>query len=165
MRAAQDLELDEDTGFQAREMRFQHVGWGILCLFVLTAVSGLLGGGPLSTAHMETDILRIDYHRFTRREAKTPLDITYRRKAGDTSLVLEFDSSCLIEAELEEARPNPKGAMARAGEGLSFEFDLAPAAEWTRLHFLLRPSKAGARHCKVTAEGRSTLAFDQFVLP
>lgn len=165
MRSAQDLDLEEDTGFQVREWRFQRIGWGILCLLVLAALSGVLGGGPLSRTRVEKDILSIEYERFSRREAKSPLDVTYRRKAGDTSLVLEFDSACLAEAELEQARPDPKGAMARAGEGLSFEFELAPGAESTTLHFLIRPSKAGVRHCKVTADGRATLDLKQFVLP
>lgn len=165
MRPAQDLDLEEDLDFQRREWRFQRIGWLLLCLCVLAAMAGLLGTGPLSRTSAEKDILRIEYHRFSHRDATTPLNVIYRHKAGDTSLVLEFDRKCLADAELERTRPVPKGAMARTGEGLSYEFDLAPGAEWTTLHFLLKPSRAGPLHCKVMAEGLAALEFEQFVFP
>lgn len=160
-----DIDFDEDMGFQRREWGFQRMGWAFLAAFVLAALAGLFGSGPLSRAKVETGVLRVDYERFAHKDAESRLEVTYRRKAGDTSLVLEFDKECLAEMEVEAARPEPKSTMAREGEGLSYVFDLAPEAEWTKLQFHMKPEKAGRRKCKVKAEGLAILEFEQFVYP
>lgn len=160
------LDFEEDMAFQAREWRWQRIGWGSLGVIVLLAMAGLLGSGPASRSKVEKTYLRIDYDRFAHRETTTPLDITYRHKQGDTSLVLEFDRSCLQGLEMEGTRPEPKATMAREGEGISLEFDLAPGAEWTKLHFRLKPDKAGLRRCRVRSDaGMEYLEFSQLVYP
>jgi hypothetical protein len=161
-----DLEMDEDMGFQKREWAFQRIGWAVLGIFVLGALAGFFGPGPASRTQVEQRLLRVDYQRFAHRDAPTPVEVTYRHKQGDTSLVLIFDSGCLANAQLEEARPEPKAVMARHAEGLSFQFDLAPEAEWTKLHFQLRPEKLGRRKCMVRVDEESVpLEFAQYVYP
>lgn len=164
--SGEKLDFTENMRFQACEWRWQRIGWGILGLIVILAMAGVLGDGPASRTKVEKTFLRVDYHRFTHRETVTPLDITYRHKEGDTSLVLEFDRSCLQGLAVEETRPEPKANMAREGEGISLEFDLAPDAPWTKLHFRVKPDKAGLRRCRVRSDaGMEYLEFSQLVYP
>jgi hypothetical protein len=77
------LQLKEDLEFQRREWRFQRVSWWGLSTFVVVAMLGVFGGGPLSTASATSadGVLRVKYERFVRVGARTRLVIDSQRSA------------------------------------------------------------------------------------
>jgi hypothetical protein len=76
-KGARELEIKQDLVFQRREWAVQRIGWWILTAFVVAALLGLFGGGPLSSAragHPDAP-LRVEYERFVRVGAPTRLTL------------------------------------------------------------------------------------------
>ena len=48
---ARDDPFGEDLGFQVREWRLERIGWAVMVVIIVAALSGVLGGGGLVAAH------------------------------------------------------------------------------------------------------------------
>jgi hypothetical protein len=60
------MEINADLEFQRRVWAAQRIGWIAIGAFVIAALVGVFGQGPLSSAAAGGNALRIEYERFAR---------------------------------------------------------------------------------------------------
>lgn len=60
------LEINDDISFQKKFWHIERVFWGLLFLFILAALSGVFGKGPVSETSRRLANLNITYNRFLR---------------------------------------------------------------------------------------------------
>ncbi|HXW04799.1 MAG TPA: hypothetical protein VD833_06185 [Vicinamibacterales bacterium] len=99
------LEIDQDLVFQRREWRVQRVGWWALCLFVVAALAGVFGEGPISRTRAEGTGLSAEYDRFIRTGRPTRLTASWSPAGGEASLRL--DRAYFDRVRLEQVTPAP----------------------------------------------------------
>ena len=107
---ARTLDIEEDLAFQQKEWFWQRVGIGLLTLFVLAAMAGVMGGGgPLSGAEIAdpSGRLRVEYQRMVRRGAASELRIHLR---SDPPGFIQFwiASPYLEFVTVESIEPEPQ---------------------------------------------------------
>lgn len=140
----------------------------LLVLFVLSAMAGLFGDGPLSDATASSDDgrLRVDYQRFCRRQTPDSLQVSLPTQPGVNYVVLAMNSEFAARVQINEIFPAPQQsthhqtgllhfATDGSGEPLSIRFDLEPRhAGRQRAHFIVGPP---GKHSEVR--------FQQLVYP
>jgi hypothetical protein len=72
-----DLEIDEDFEWERGEWTFERIGWGLMALFILAALAGFFGRGPVSsrTAGIENGPFWVEYQRFVRYNAPEEIHV------------------------------------------------------------------------------------------
>lgn len=155
VRRVGDIELDEDDAFQRREWAVQRAGWAVLSLFVLAALAGAFGHGPLSSAEATAGTVQVRYERFVRWETPTTLEVT---AGAPGSFVL--GAAYLARVRVEEIHPEPKAQQPVPG-GVRYTFDGAPAV----VRFTVEPQRMGRLHGRLVAPGGATTTLRQFVYP
>ncbi len=143
------LQVDEDEPLQAREWRFQRVGWGLLASLVIAALLGVFGNGPLSTARAvdPTGQLRVDYDRFVRHVAQTDLVLTIAPTAATAGRVTAVvDQTWFTDAIwLEQISPQPSSSTLH-GDVVELEFEVRDPAQPLAIGIRYRPDAIGVLH-------------------
>jgi hypothetical protein len=164
-----DLELDDDEPFQLREARFQRVGSAVLVAFVIAALAGLFGSGPLSDATAEVPGgLRVEYRRLAQYE--TPDSLTIRLPAADATRPerrVWLDRHYLEDVRVEGVTPLPQRVEA-TDRGSVYVFPVAPGHPLV-VTFQMQPERLGVVRGAVgvdRADGEGpSVAFRQLVWP
>jgi hypothetical protein len=106
---ADRLQIDEDLTFQHREWRAQHAGWLVLCAFVVAALLGLFGSGPLSDARagQRGAPLWIEYERFVRQGAAERLTIHLDGSEPRESLEIRVSRGYFDALRIDRITPEP----------------------------------------------------------
>jgi hypothetical protein len=76
--------FESELAFHQREWRLQRIGWGLLALFLLLALGGLFGDGPLSHSRDASAAGSVEYERFVRDGLATELIVTPASAAGSS---------------------------------------------------------------------------------
>ena len=158
----QDLELVPPAN--PATWRRERIGWAVLAVFLVAAVIGVFGAGPLSRTTISAGNVRLEYDRFLRMSAASALQITLSpdgKAAGEQGVTL--DHAYLDRIRVHTVVPEPKRTLARP-DAVEFVFatasDGAPVTAW--FHITLdRPGVASGR---LTAAGE-TLEFWQLAYP
>jgi hypothetical protein len=156
------LQLDDDIDFQRRESRVQRIGWWCLSAFVLAALLGAFGSGPLSHAVAEASGLAVEYERFLRADARSLL--TVELPASGTAAELSISRSYIDAVDITRMLPEPSVSELREGDAVfSFERrDTAPASMIVRIEF--KPRTMG-RPTATLRSGGATVTFTQLTYP
>lgn len=136
-----DYPIEEYMAFQRREWISERIGWCLLILIALVALSGLLAYGPLSRAHA-TDTshrLSIEYDRFERITVATHL--TLRVAAPTAPFAIRLGSDFTSHFELDSVEPRPQRST-QGRDGLVLTFDPPPGGDFTAVLWY-RPRRAG----------------------
>jgi hypothetical protein len=165
---AGDLDIDTDLPFQRRSWFVQRIGWVVMSLFVLGALAGLLGPGPLSRARVSVpNVLEVEYQRFTRYDDAETLTVRLAPSVSETSVVrLSLNRQYLDHSKVESVLPSPERVEA-AADGAVFAFRIADPGRPVEIAFTMRPQKIGRVQARVRIEdgrGRET-TFRQFAYP
>ena len=158
------LQIDEDLAFQRREWQVQRIAWWVLTAFVVAALLGLFGGGPLSrTAAVDaTGALRVEYERFLRVGTHQRLVIRARvAKPGDQPLRLQIDRGYFDAMKVERVQPEPDSMDIGPGE-VTFQFGPAAPGEIAIL-IDAEPRHAGRQQTLIRAGTGSAVAIRQFI--
>lgn len=160
-----DLEIRQHKHFQQREWRLERFGWGLIALFVLAGLLGLLGPGPLSwaTARSDGGLVEVEYQRFTHWIADDTVEIHVSSDAvqGDT-VEVTLTGDWVLAADLNGITPEPSEQRSTP-QGMVLEIPVQdPAAVDVELSF--RPTSIGRLHATVTA-GSESAQFSQLVWP
>ena len=149
--------------FHRREWRIQRVGWAFIAAFLLLALAGLFGGGPLSHARSGGDEDgSIEYERFTRSGAPTTLTITPAAAAGRGVKSVAMSASYLQAFRIEQVLPQPSG-MRRDAERFVYEF--ASSSPNAPIVFLLHPDALGRHTATVVIDAGQPLTLSKFTYP
>jgi hypothetical protein len=153
------LQIDEDLNFQRREWQIQRAGWVAMALVILAALIGVFGTGPLSSATIEGEGLRLEHERFGRLERNTELRFTIGG-TGDPVL-LRIGNGYLEWVKIESITPEP-GKTEAVSDGVVFHFALQGPATVT---FHVRPEKFGLASGKAQLGQAAPITFRQFIYP
>lgn len=154
-----DLEIEQDLAFQRREWRFQRIGFFVLVLFVVGALLGLFGSGPLSRAEARTGGLIVKYERLTRVYRDTRLTI---EMPPATSYELGLDRNSFDRMRIERVHPEPAGIEIGANE-VRFRFDPPGAGDGPLTAIFEITLRAPGLHRINLRAGNATASFNQFV--
>jgi len=107
-----DLLIDEEIHLQKKGWIVQRVGWVLLFLFILLAVLGLFGEGPLSKRTITTGTIKTEYERFGRHEHETPIKFESK---NENITVVAVPQQYLKEFKLSKVVPEPESQVASEG--------------------------------------------------
>ena len=158
--AEAQLGLPEYQGHSTAEK----IAFAMLVLFVLAALVGLFGDGPLSqtSAASNDGQMRVEYQRFCRRHAQQLLDITLPTPAGATSVELRVDAEYLRSVQITEIFPQPLQSTHHQAGILRFATDGSGEPLNVRVH--LEAQQAGSQQARLSA-GTQAVQFKQIVYP
>lgn len=158
--AEAQLGLPEYRGHTTAEK----IAFALLVLFILAALAGVFGDGPLSqsTAASSDGQMRIEYQRFCRRHAQQLLDVTVPTQAGANSVELRVNAEYLRSVQITEIFPQPLQSVYHQTGLLRFSTDGSGAPMNIRVH--LEAQHAGSQRARLSA-GSQTVDFKQFVYP
>ena len=161
-----DLEVNQDLKHQRLEWKVERAGWIVMALFILAALAGLLGRGPLSdsVAGERGSRLWAEYQRFARYQA--PAIIRVHLTPGDSpegKVRLRLNRDFIERIELRLVDPEPEIVAADAG-GMVYTFLLA-AGQPTTVTYHLEANAFGSLPVSLAVEGGDALSFRQFIYP
>jgi hypothetical protein len=158
------LQLDDDSDFQRREWRMQRIGWWCLGVFVVAALVGVFGSGPLSHTVAEASGLSVDYERFLRSGTASRLTIEMPPSGTGTSAELSLSRAYVDAIEIEQILPAPTASELRGDEAL-FVFERREAASMPfTVEIKFAPRRMGRPTATVRGGGAS-ITFSQLTYP
>jgi hypothetical protein len=164
---AKEIEVGEDLEFQQRSWVVQRIGWIVIALVIIAALSGLFGAGPLSQATVgnEGDALRLVYDRFERMDSPATLDIYLGPEVANEGQVrLWISRDYLKGASVQQVTPPPEQVEIGA-DRLIYTFRVADAARPALVTFDLEMAQSGRLVGQMGLTDEAPLSFWQFVYP
>jgi hypothetical protein len=109
--------------FQERSWLTQRIGWALLAVFVILALSGVFSRGVFSATRAEREgvPLTAEYERFQRRSAQTHFTIRAPRQTED-EVWLRLGRAFQDNYEIESIQPPPVRSNT-GGSGINLFFD------------------------------------------
>ena len=129
----------------------EKIAFSILVMFVIAALAGAFGDGPLSEASVTSEDaqLRVEYQRFSRRHAQQFLDITFPTQPGAKQAQLSINSDYLQKVQITDVFPRPLESSHHERGQLSFATDGSGKPMSVRVH--LESQQAGTQEARFTA--------------
>ena len=162
-----DLDIDQDLRFQKREWAFERISWVGMALFILAALLGLLGRGPMSDQIVTSPdgTLTVEYERFLNHRAATTLTV---RVSSDVTVGGTFRLAVNLDylrgVEIRQITPTPDHTETAEDRHL-FVFRAAEPGRPTVVVFHLEPEGPVTLHGQISVPGGPPAAFDQVVYP
>lgn len=158
------LRLPEYRGHSPAEK----IAFAMLVLFIVAALLGLFGDGPLSetTVSSADGRMHVQYQRFCRRDAPQSLNITLATRSDVDSIELSIGHDYLRSVQITEIFPEPAASMHQQAGRLRFITDGSGRAMTVRLH--LKPQRAGVLQARFAAGPpghQATVQLKQFAYP
>lgn len=160
--SAPEHDFESELAFHRTEWRVQRVGWIVLALFLLLALGGLFGSGPLSHVRTGNSAGRIEYERFVRNGTPTNVVVTATTDAARGISRVEITASYLEAFRIERITPEPTSVRID-GRQLLYEFASAAPGAAISLHIL--PQRPGRHSATVRIDGGAPLQLRQFTYP
>lgn len=162
-----DIDIGQDLKFQRRAWVTQRIGWGVMSVITLIALTGLLGRGPFARA-TETAAgsgLTVEYPRFDRHRSPQVLRVHLDDPSAivDDEVRLAFDRSFLEDVEVHAVYPEPDSVLAE-GELVVYVFQVSEQAPTTFIFNYLHQG-IGPAPATVALDGRAPVDFSHFVYP
>lgn len=160
-----ELQIDDAGTFQRREWVVQMVGTGLLTLFVLAGLVGLVGAGPLSSSTVTSPdgLVTVEHERVIHHEADESITLTFAPEAVEAgTITVELTGSWPGGIDLQSITPEPAAQIAVPG-GIVLELDAEPTGE-VEVSFSFRAQQHLDLEARV-AVGDDSVLFHQLVLP
>jgi hypothetical protein len=159
-----DLEIEEDMAFHRRLWFFERLGWGVILVVVIAALSGLFGSGISSSGSAATRGLEVDYDRFARYGADTTVRARFTLPDGQRQARIGVSTAFLERMRVEKVTPQPDSVEVGADQ-LFYVFAIAQGGPPSSVTFHLKPQRVGRASAQVTLGGEASVSFDQLVYP
>lgn len=160
-RSNRHLQVDDDEKVQTITEKIQHVGWGLLALFLIAAGVGAFGNSPLNDKQATQGAVSVEFERFVRQGTQSTLKV----KVADGNKTVWIPHKYLEKVEVEQIVPEPKNSLA-GQEGILYEFDRIEGSNELVVEFRLTPERPGNLEAKVAtspeAEGVRIRQFAYF---
>jgi hypothetical protein len=164
-----ELDVGYDEKFENRWRQVELASHGFMLLFILAALAGLLGRGPLShrTQRSINGLFSIDFEPLVRFGTSAQITVHLppsRQPAGDPMSTRLFLSSTIVEPlGIQQIIPRPSRAEAADG-GAFYAFENASEAGGAMIRVVIKPSSVGPVHIEARLGG-DRLSWTQWVLP
>jgi hypothetical protein len=163
--AVGDIQVNEDLSFLRKEWRVQRIGWLAMLVFVLLALVGAFGRGPLANVtDGDPATLAIAYERMIRHSADTQLEIIAGRALRADTLRVYITSGYLKAFELRSIVPEPVASGVR-GPYVYYDFVRDPRTRSSEITFNLIAEGYARKRARVFTTGAAPLHVHQFILP
>lgn len=161
------LELDDVMEFQRRSWRVQRVGWMLMAMFIVAALAGLFGNGPVAHATAgSAGSLFLRYDRFNRLHGPHSLEIDVSPSAigADSTVNLWMDREWLAGNEVMAISPVPARSW-NSGDKSYHAFRLASGVGRSVITISMISKVAGRRHGRIGLESQPPFSYWQFTYP
>jgi hypothetical protein len=159
------LQIAQDLDFQAREWRFQRIGWVGMLVVVVAALLGAFATGPLSRSveRAGDESLTVSFERFTRFGAPSELVIDVPPDAVGDEARVAISRDYLTAFQVQAVSPEPDVVRTR-GDTLVYAFDV-DRGSGLEATFNLQADERWLKSAEVRVPGRAPVSFDQLVYP
>ena len=155
-------DVDSDLAFHQHEWRIQRVGWVLVALFLMLALGGLFGGGPLSYARAGNAAGSIEYERFVRNGLSTEFVVTPAGRVASGVHRVAISADYLEAFRVERITPEPT-AVRMTGQLLVYEFESTAAG--ASISFHIHPQRLGRHTAEVRIDAGTPLGIRQLTYP
>lgn len=160
-RARTREDFASERQYHEREWLAERIGWCVLLGFIIAALLGFFGEGPLSHRGVgDAGTAKLQYERFARHASPTLLTLSVA-KTGGAEVSVAISEAYLREFELRSIVPEPHRAELA---GAFHRFSFAATETPTTIAFRVVPDGAGRRHGVLIVAGQE-LAIDQYIYP
>lgn len=160
-----DLEISEDLSYTRKAWRFERIGWCLLALFILAALAGLFGNGPLSDARVQSeDGWWLEYERFGRRVS--PLKLTFYLPVQESTdqVRVRIDRQYLDACQIQYITPEPLETRLDTN-ALVYVFPSIAGRDRVQIVFQLEPQRLGVISGQAAVGDQSPVVFEQLIYP
>ncbi len=161
-----DLQVEENMRWQQKEWALSRIGWLLMLGFLLAALVGLFGTGPISLSESTAagGGLEVTYQKYGRRGAPTELEVTIEPALiTQGKFALWVDETYLHQMELENIAPQPESVEAAENHSIyTFAVDEGGPAKVT---FNMTVDTIGGTDSTIGIEGGQKVSFSQFFFP
>jgi hypothetical protein len=166
-RVNDEFTLGYNRDFEALWWRIEITIWVVLSVFVLVALTGLLGHGPLARQRRgsEDGLLDVDFQRVAR--YKTPDVMTVRLDPAlyrEGKIHLWLNRAIVEQMGLQRIIPQPIESFP-GDEGIAYVFPVQDATRPTLIWFAKEPSKPGIYTEEVRVDSKHDLFLRSITLP
>lgn len=159
--ASRQYPVRENMRFQRRTWIAERIGWTILVLITLVALSGVFGNGPLSWQTASGGSLTVDYERFQRVTRLSRFTFEIGRQSGP-ELQLHLSSAFQQNFEISNIQPQPTRSTAGA-DGIDLAF--AGKGAGARIIIWARSRRYGVSNISARLGEEAPVPFWVFVYP
>ncbi len=162
-----ELEVGFNADFELRWHRAEMAGRVLMLLFVLAAVAGLLGNGPLDhqTRYASPGALHVDYEPTVRYGTGTQITFHIGSEHAGADITHLFLSSSFVEPfGLQQISPQPLRSQATHA-GMVLSFPLPPGASDVLVRVMAKPGAVGPVSLLARDGNGVKLSWTQWVLP
>lgn len=106
------LPVDEDISLHRKGWVIQRIGWVLMLVFLLAAVLGFFGEGPLSKKQFHLGPIDVDYERFGRYEHEMELKF---QSTGENIGSVSMPQDYVKNFKLSKIVPEPEKQIAASG--------------------------------------------------
>lgn len=163
---ASKIDVHENARFERGWFAFSMVMMAVMTVAVVTALTGILGSGPLAKGETRFpgDTVLARYERITRVQTPTQIDFDLDLSRGRSPpvAVMHLDNTFFATRDIKDILPRPDASRVDP-DGISYLFALSPQRHGL-VSFRFTPLTAGDTSATVSVNG-DTAAVHQFVLP
>jgi hypothetical protein len=156
--------IQEDMKFQRRMWLAERIGWIVMGVLLIAALTGFFFHGPVSraTATSSDNAVSVGYERFAHKTARTYFTIRVNTPLSREVLVRLGPSFVAIH-DIEIMEPMPIRSSS-GSQGLELVFAPSSTADLA-IHIAMRPKQAGIMRTQVEIEGSGVLKIAQLIYP
>lgn len=107
-----NLPIEEDIALHKKGWVIQRIGWGLMFLFLLLALLGLFGEGPLSRQKVQSGDIQLTFERFGRFEHGMEMRV---QSSGENIKTISLPQNYLKNFELTKIVPEASRQVASSG--------------------------------------------------
>jgi hypothetical protein len=151
------------SSFQRREWVVQRIGWALLAITLIAALTGVFGRGPVANQTQANESATIEYERFVRRDADTRWEITLRDAPPGGHAEIAIDAQFARNFEITAIHPEPTDTALSGGRWI-YRFARHEPGEMLVV-FTVEPERVGRHEGAITANGSAPFHLWQFTYP
>lgn len=106
------LPLEDEIDLHRKGWIVQRIGWVLMFAFLMAAMLGFFGEGPLSKKHIQAGSINIEYERFCRYEHGMEIRL---ESAGENISSVSIPQAYLKNFRVSTIVPEPEKQVATAG--------------------------------------------------
>jgi hypothetical protein len=126
------LPIEDDISLHKKGWIVQRVGWALMFAFIVAALMGLFGEGPMSGKKIKVGSINVEYERFCRYEHGMQIRL---ESAGENINTVSIPQTYLKSFRVSEIVPEPAKQVATAGY-IQYQYD---GSENNIINFFLTP--------------------------
>ena len=165
-RVNDEFEVGFDSHFERRWRRAELIGHAVMALFLVAALAGLFGRGPLShhTEGSAASGMSVDFEPFARSQTGTQVTLHLANTTQSPMLDVFIGGNSVEPMGLQRVVPEPVDRRAVDG-GIVLSIAVPPGTRDGQVRLMLQPVSLGPNHLMATLAGHAPLRWTQFVAP